>query len=86
MEEKPVFEKNKKVTFRVKRSGMFQRIIFTMIEQPFPAGFYTLLVTDLQMDLSEITRLSNEIDYPIKAKNGTVFPKGKSSMNFIIKN
>ena len=64
---------------------MFQRIIFTMVEEPSAAGSYTLLVTDLQMDLPEIARLSNEIDYPIKAKNGTVFPKGKSLMNFIIK-
>jgi hypothetical protein len=85
MEEKLIFEKDKKVTYRIKRGGMYQRIIFTMIEQPSPAGPYTLLVTDLQMDLPEITRLSNEIDLPIKAKNGTVFPKGKSLMNFIIK-
>jgi hypothetical protein len=85
MEERPDFEKDKKVTFRIKRSGMFQRIIFTMVEQPSPAGPYTLLITDLQMDLSEIARLSNEINYPIKAKNGTVFPRGKSLMNFLIK-
>lgn len=83
--EKFVFEKDKKVTFRIKRGGMFQRIIFTMVEESSAAGSYTLLVTDLQMDLPEIARLSNEIDYPIKAKNGTVFPKGKSLMNFIIK-
>jgi hypothetical protein len=85
MEKKPDFEKDKKVTFRIKRGGMFQRIIFTMVEEPSAAGPYTLLVTDLQMDLPEIARLSNEIDYPIKAKNGTVFPMGKSLMNFIIK-
>ncbi len=85
MEEKPQFEKDKKVTFRIKRGGMFQRIIFIMVEQPSPAGFYTLLVTDLQMDLPEISRLSNEINYPIKAKNGTVFPRGTSIMNFLIK-
>jgi hypothetical protein len=86
MEEKPIFEKDKKVTYRVKRGGMFQRIIFTMVEQPSPVGPYTLLVTDLQMDLPEMARLSNEIDFPIKSKNGTTFPKGKSLMNFIIKN
>jgi len=33
-----------------------------------------------------MARLSNEIDFPIKSKNGTTFPKGKSLMNFIIKN
>ena len=86
MEEKPIFEKDKKVTYRVKRGGMFQRVIFTMVEQPSAAGPYTLLVTDLQMDLPEMARLCNEIDFPIKAKNGTTFPKGKSLMNFIIKN
>lgn len=83
--EKFVFEKDKKITFRIKRGGMFQRVIFTMVEENSAAGPYTLLVTDLQMDLPEISRLSNEIDCPIKAKNGTVFPKGKSLMNFLIK-
>jgi len=86
MEEKPIFEKGKKIMYRVKRGGMFQRVIFTMVEEQSPAGMYTLLVTDLQMDLPEMARLSNEIDFPIKAKNGTTFPKGKSLMNYITKN
>mgnify|MGYP007060723296 CR=1 FL=1 len=86
MEEKPVFENGKKITYRVKRGGMFQRVIFTMQLTPSPAGNYMMLITDLQMDLPEMARLSNEIDFPIKAKNGTTFPKGKTLMNYIIKN
>lgn len=79
------FKEGGSVQLRVKRSGMYQRVVFKMVTEPSPAGKYKLLVTDRQIGINELTQLSNEIGLPLRASGMTVFPKGKSSLDFIIK-
>ena len=77
------FEEGKSVILRVKRSGgIYQRVVFRMVAQPFPEGKYKLLVADRSIDFNEMTRLSNELDLPIKAGAHLVFPKGKEAHDY----
>ncbi|MGB9635446.1 MAG: hypothetical protein ACP5H8_03910 [Candidatus Micrarchaeia archaeon] len=84
MEGNIVFEVGKSIQLRVKRDGMFQRVIFKMIAEPSPAGSYKLLDTDRQIGIKELTQLSDKIGLPVRAAGITVFPKGKSSKDFLI--
>ena len=71
-----------KVEIRVHRSGMWQRIIFTVKRIDSPAGSYPILFTDRMIDFNELAKVSQECDLPVQAPNGTAFPKGKSPADF----
>ncbi len=73
------------VQLRVKRSGMYQRVVFRMVAEPSPAGKYKLLVAERQIGIHELSNLSNEVGLPIRAAGIIVFPKGKSSLDFLLK-
>jgi len=78
------FEAGKSVQLRIKRAGIFQRIVFNMVAQPSPAGSYKLLVTDRQIGINDLSQLCEEIGLPVKAAGISVFPKGKSSKDFLM--
>ena len=78
------FVEGKSVILRVNRGGMFQRIVFKMVGERSPAGKYKLLVTDRQLPVNELQRLADETGLPLRAASMTVFPKGKSSKDFLI--
>ncbi|MEM2974320.1 MAG: hypothetical protein QW112_01690 [Candidatus Micrarchaeia archaeon] len=66
----------------VHRSGMQQRIIFTVKRIDTPAGPYPVLYTDRLLDFKELARVAQEYDLPVQAPNGTAFPKGKGPNDY----
>ena len=71
-----------KTEIRVLRSGMWQRIVFTVKKIETPAGPYPILFTDRMIDFKELIRVAQEYDLPVQAPNGTAFPKGKSPADY----
>jgi hypothetical protein len=67
---------------RVLRSGMLQREEFLLRRIDSPYGKYAALELDKFVDLKELLRISSEYDLPVFAKNGKVFPRGKSPKDF----
>ena len=75
--------KMKKAEIRVRRNGMFQRIVFTIKTVEEPYGKYPVLFTDRIIDLSEAVRLAEELQIPVEIPSGTTFPKGKTGKDFV---
>lgn len=71
-----------KVDIKVMRSGTLQFQEFVVKRIPSPVGAYPVLFVDKFVDMGELLRLAEEYQLPISAKNGTVFPKGKTSKDF----
>jgi hypothetical protein len=71
-----------KVDIKVMRSGTLQFQEFTVKRIPSPVGAYPVLFVDKFVDMSELLRLAEEYQLPISAKNGTVFPRRKTSKDF----
>ncbi len=71
-----------KAEIRVKRAGVFQRQDFIVKKGISPAGEYPYLFIDKFVDLSELIRVAEEYGLPVTAKNGNIFPKGKTSKDF----
>jgi len=72
------------IKIRVKRSGVYQQITFQLREETKGNIKFIELFTDKNIDLSEIIKIANEYDIPIRAKNGIAFPEGKDIMDFIV--
>lgn len=72
-----------KALIRVKRSGIIQLQEFLLVREKSPFGVYAYLVLDKFMDLSESLRVAEEVQLPIKTLNGTTFPKGKGTKDFV---
>ena len=71
-----------KVEITVKRGGVIQRQEFVVRKGMSPAGEYPYLFIDKFVDLSELIRVAEEYQLPVTAKNGSVFPKDKTSKDF----
>ncbi|NYZ75855.1 hypothetical protein H0N98_01220 [Candidatus Micrarchaeota archaeon] len=71
-----------KVDIKVMRSGTLQFQEFIIKRIPSPVGAYPMLFVDKFIDLSELLRLAEECQLPVSAKNGTAFPRGKTSKDF----
>ena len=71
-----------KIDIKVKRSGVIQFQEFIVKRGISPAGEYPYLFIDKFVDLSELIRVSEEYGLPVTAKNGNIFPKGKTSKDF----
>ncbi len=72
-----------KAEIRVKRSGMLQRITFTIKHVKTPTGEYPVLSTDRLIDFKELVRVAEETKLPVQTPTGTAFPKGTSPKDFI---
>ncbi|MBM3229529.1 hypothetical protein FJZ26_03795 [Candidatus Parvarchaeota archaeon] len=70
---------------RLKRSGMYQIIPFRLTYEKLQIGDVPYLLTDKIIDMPELTRVCNEYNFPIIAKNGKAFPTGKTAIDFVIK-
>jgi hypothetical protein len=71
-----------KVDIKVMRSGTLQFQEFVVKRIPSPVGAYPVLFIDKFVDMSELLKLAEEYQLPISAKNGNVFPRGKTSKDF----
>jgi hypothetical protein len=67
---------------RVVRSGMLQQLTFCVKKVTLGNVTYIELATERQVDLSEITKIANDIGLPVEAQNGRAFPKGTSATDF----
>ncbi len=72
------------VKIRVKRSGMFQQLTFTVKKVRQGNIEYAELFTERLVDTPELLRISQEVGLPVEAPNGRVFPKGKSAADFAV--
>ncbi|MDE1768651.1 MAG: hypothetical protein KGH64_00890 [Candidatus Micrarchaeota archaeon] len=70
------------IKIRVVRSGMFQQLTFAVKRIKHGNIEYTELMTDRQVDISELTRIANEVGLPVEANNGKAFPNGTSAVDF----
>jgi hypothetical protein len=68
---------------RVFRSGMYQREDFSVKRIDSPFGKYVVLEVDKIIDVKELVRVAEEYQLPVCAKNGKVFPRGKSVKDFV---
>ncbi len=64
------------------RSGMYQQITFSVKRVPYGNLAYVALVTERQIDMTELSRVADDIGLPVEAPNGKAFPKGTSSVDF----
>ena len=71
------------IKIRVMRSGMYQQITFTVKRIVNGNITYVVLSAGRQIDVSELSRVAEEIGLPIEAQNATAFPKGTSSVDFM---
>ncbi len=74
--------KRGEVKLRVVRSGMFQQMTFKVKRVTHGNITYVELHTERQIDLSELSRIANEVGLPAESQNGRAFPKGTSAENF----
>ncbi len=70
------------IKIRVKRSGMFQQLTFTVRKATSSNITYTELYTERQVDMSELLRIAEEMKLPVHAQNGIAFPKGTGASDF----
>lgn len=67
---------------RVVRNGMFQQLTFTVKRVKMGNVTYAELSTDRLVDISELSKIANEIGLPVEAQNGRVFPSGTSAPDY----
>ena len=67
---------------RVVRNGMFQQLTFTVKKEQLGNVTYIELATDRLVDISELSKIADDIGLPVKAQNGRAFPKGTSATDF----
>jgi hypothetical protein len=73
------------IKIRVTRSGIIQQITFKVKYKEYGSIRYVELFTERTIELSELSRISNEIGLPVEAPNGKAFPTGTSIADFSVK-
>ncbi len=68
-----------------KIAGVRQRVRAKMVEEKTPLGIITYLEIERALPISELQRIADEQNLPIKCEGTKVFPKGKSVFDFIKK-
>jgi len=74
------------IKIRVRRSGMLQQLTFKVKEAASGDIRYYELYTERLVDISELTRVAEEVGLPVEAPNGRAFPKGTGATDFLIEN
>ncbi len=82
--DKDYILKKGSLLFRVQRSGMYQKLNFTVKYEEVPGGKIPYLCTDKIVESPELLRMAQETGLPVSAKNGKFFPAGKTSLDFLI--
>ncbi len=67
---------------RVVRNGMFQQLTFSVKRTQLGNVTYVELATERLVDVSELTKIADDIGLPVEAQNGRAFPKGTSATDF----
>ena len=61
---------------------MFQQLTFSIKKVQLGNVTYIELATQRQVDISELSKIADEIGLPVEAQNGRAFPKGTSATDF----
>ena len=75
--------KEGRARIRVLRSGMWQYQVFVVKRVQAGQDTFVELYLNKVVDMSELTRVANEIGLPIEAENGRAFPAGKGAKDFL---
>ena len=67
---------------RVTRNGIIQQITFTVKRVALGNVTYAELATERLIDISELSRIADDMGLPVEAQNGRAFPKGTSATDF----
>jgi len=70
---------------QVRASGMLQKHKFNLKKEKSAFGEYYLLEIEAPISLSELMRIANEVDLPVRSLTGFFFPNGKSPKDFPVK-
>lgn len=70
------------IKVRVKRSGMYQQLTFTIRKAQAGNISFVELFTERIVDTSELLKMSEDIGLPVEAPNAKAFPKGKAAQDF----
>ncbi len=62
---------------------MYQQITFDVKEVRSGNVQYKELFTNRMIDVSELTRVANEVGLPVAAQNAVAFPEGTTMQDFI---
>lgn len=68
---------------RVRRSGMYQVMMFRIKRIQMGKDYYVELFLGRILDMSELQRVANETMLPVEAENGRAFPEGKGAKDFL---
>lgn len=70
------------IEVRIKSGGMFKRINLKVVKEKTAWGLVPFLVSSHQVPATELVRLAEELQLPIKCNDMKVFPKGKAAADF----
>ena len=82
MKREEILEKGE-IKIEVKRSGIKQKLTFIIERENTPNGKVPFLKTEKFVDISELVKIAEEYQLPVKAKNGKIIPKGKMINDFV---
>jgi len=71
------------IRIEVKRSGMLQKMLFTVKRIKIGEHEFVELYLPRHLELSELQRVADETGLPVEAENIRAFPKGKGAIDFI---
>ncbi len=67
---------------RVRRSGMYQQITFTVKTAKLGNIEYSELFTGRLIEMPDMIRIAEETGLPVECPSGRVFPKGTGAADF----
>ena len=68
---------------RVKRTGMYQYLVFKVRKVEVGRDYFVELYVDRVLDMSELQRVAKETCLPVEAENGRAFPEGMGAKDFL---
>jgi len=71
------------IRIEVKRSGMLQKMLFTVKKIKIGEQEFTELYLPRKLELGELERVANETGLPVESENARAFPKGMGAIDFI---
>ena len=69
---------------KVRVAGVLQRHRLTVTYERTAFGRVVYLETRVPIPTGELFRVANELDMPVKAPTGTIFPQGKGPKDFTL--
>ena len=71
------------IRIKVKRSGMWQYLVFNIKKIPIGKDYYVELFVGRVLEMSELQRVATETGLPVEAENGRAFPSGLGAKDFL---